>query len=58
MYQNSTNSTFVPFVGLKFYNPEEAQPVFDWSNYLVIALIMTLVFLGVIGSIVSKITQS
>jgi hypothetical protein len=58
MYQKATNSTFSPFVGLKFYNPVLAQPVFDWSNYVTIGLIGTLVLLGVIGSIVSKITQS
>ena len=58
MYQNATNTTFSPFVGLKFYNPVEAQPVFDWSNYLTIALLGSLILVGVIGSIVSKVTQS
>lgn len=57
-YQEATNSSFVPFVGLKFYDPVEAQPQFDWSNYLAIGLLMFLVLLGVLGSIVGKVTQS
>jgi hypothetical protein len=58
MYQNATNTTYVAFVNLKFYNPIEAEPVFDWTNYLTIALLGALILVGVIGSIVSKLTQS
>lgn len=58
MYQNATNTTYVAFVNLKFYNPIEAEPAFDWTNYLTIALLGALILVGVIGSIVSKITQS
>jgi hypothetical protein len=58
MYQNATNTTYSPFVGLKFYDPVEAQPVFDWTNYLTIALLGFLVLLGVLGSLVGKFTQS
>lgn len=55
-YQSATNSTFVPFVKLKFYNPVLARPTMDWSNYLAIALLMTLVIIGIMGSFISKIT--
>lgn len=57
-FQNAANSTVSPFVGLKFYDPVAALPQFDWSNYLVIALILILVLVGIAGSLVGKITQS
>ena len=55
-YQTAMNSTFQPFVKLKFYNPVLAKPVMDWSNYLTIAFLLTLVLVGIIGSFISKIT--
>jgi hypothetical protein len=34
------------------------KPVFDWSNYLTIAFFMFLILLGIIGSVIGKVTQS
>jgi len=56
-YQSATNSTFVPFVRLNFFNPEQAQPVMDWSNYVTIAFLLFLVLLGVLGSVLSVATK-
>lgn len=57
-FQKATNSTFIAFVNLKFYNPVLAQPTMDWSNYLTIGFLGFLVLLGIIGSLLPKITQS
>lgn len=57
-YQNATGSTFVPFVGLNFYNPVTSQPQLDWTNYAVIGLLIGLVVIGIMGSLVGKITDS
>lgn len=52
-FKNATNSTFEPFVNLRFYSPEDTKPEMDWGSYAVIALIGFLVLLGVIGSVFS-----
>jgi hypothetical protein len=57
-FQNAANSTFSPFVGLRFYDPVASLPQFDWTNYIVIALILILVIVGIMGSLIGKITQS
>jgi ABC-type glycerol-3-phosphate transport system permease component len=34
------------------------QPKMDWSNYLVIVLLVFLIFLGIVGTMISKTKQS
>jgi len=58
VFQNSTNSTLTPFVALNFYNPVTAQPQLDWSSYIVIGLLITLVVLGILGSLIGRVTKS
>lgn len=40
---------------MKLYDPDETHPQMDWSNYLTIAFLGFLVFLGIVGSLVSKV---
>lgn len=46
------------FFGVIFYNPKTDYVQADWSNYLVIALVLGLVCLGVAGSILTKVSDS
>ena len=55
IYQNSTNTTFVPFANMKLYDPDEAKPQMDWSNYLTVGFFGFLIFLGIVGSLASKV---
>ena len=57
-FRNATNSTFSPFVKLHFFNPETVKPKMGLSNYLVIALVLGLVGLGVVGSVVGRVTKN
>ncbi len=54
-YQNSTNTTFIPFISMKLTDPDDVKPQMDWSNYLTIAFFGLLILLGIIGSLVSKV---
>jgi hypothetical protein len=46
------------FYKTTFYIPTEDKPEMDWSNYCVIGLIAFIVFLGIVGSILTKISTS
>lgn len=54
-YQNSTNTTFVAFALMKLTDPDDIKPQMDWSNYLTVAFFGFLIFLGIIGSLASKV---
>lgn len=54
-YQNSTNTTFVPFISMQLNDPDDVKPQMDWSNYLTIAFFGLLIFLGIMGSLFSKV---
>lgn len=56
LYKNKTGASTGIFFQTTFYIPAEDKPAINWSNYCVIALIVFIVILGIIGSIVSKIT--
>jgi hypothetical protein len=40
---------------LKLYDPDENKPQMDWSNYLTVGFFGFLIFLGIIGSLASKV---
>lgn len=52
-----TNSSTGIFFQTTFYIPEEARPQMDWSNYLVVGLLIFITILGIAGSLIPKITQ-
>jgi hypothetical protein len=58
VFQNATNSTLQPFLNAEFYNPLEEKPQMDWSNYMTIGLIGTLIVLGILGSVFSLTSDS
>lgn len=51
---NKTGAKTGIFYKTTFYVPTESRPPIDWSNYLVIVLISTIILLGIAGSILSK----
>lgn len=57
-FQTQTNSSFLPFQNLHFYDPLTNQPEMDWTNHLTIALFALLLTLGLVGSIVPRLTKS
>lgn len=58
LYMNKTGAKAGIFSRTTFYVPTESRPPIDWSNYCVIALISTIVILGIAGSILSKFTAA
>lgn len=58
LYMNKTGATSGIFYRTTFYVPADDRPEMDWSNYCVIGLIGVIVLLGVVGSIVPKITST
>lgn len=55
---NKTGAPKGVFFGTVFYNPEETKPVFDWTNYAALAYFVLLATLGVLGSIVPRMTEA
>lgn len=58
LYMTKTGSKTGIFYKTTFYIPTEDKPEMDWSNYCVIGLIAFIVFLGIVGSILTKISTS
>lgn len=56
LYMNKTGASTGIFFKTTFYIPKEDKPQMDWSNYCVIGLISFIVMLGILGSIVPKLT--
>ena len=54
---NKTGAKQGIFFQTTFYSPQENIPSFDWSNYLVLGLFITLITLGVLGSIMPRLTE-
>ena len=56
-FRNATNSTFSPFVQLRFFDPVKSAPTMDWTNYITIAFIAFLVCLGIAGTVLHRCTK-
>lgn len=58
IYKQKTGEAVGIFSGTTFYVPIESYPQMDWSNYLVIAVIAFICVLGILGSVVHRLTKS
>jgi hypothetical protein len=57
LYKEKTGDPNGAFSGILFYVPTETKPLMDWSNYTVIGLLSFIFFIGVVGSVLSQVTE-